>query len=319
MTRIAIVGAGYWGTNLARVLSQLGVLYAICDSDEKNLRRVKSSYPNIPVYKNASKLIQSDIEGIVIATPPNTHFKLGMASLMANKHTFIEKPVTTVYGEAVILNEEAKIRNLVLQVGHTFVYNSGIQKIKEYIDSGELGNIKYIDISYCNLGKYQAGGVILDLAAHGLSVADYLLGGVETTDVKVSKANLNSKDLTDWANAVVYYRNGVVLNLSMSWFHPLKVRKFMVIGDKKMTVYDDINEPRIQIIDKSVRLQPSVSSWGNSIANYTVGNIVIPPIQLKEPLKEEMKAFIESIETGKHPIADGEQGKRVTGIMEKLL
>lgn len=320
--KIGLIGAGYWGKNLARVLRQLDVLSVICDSSSENLMRAIDIYsaPGMHFYNKIENLLKSDIDAVVIATPPQTHFSLAMASLAAGKHVFVEKPMTVFSKEAGILTNKALNDRKILQVGHTFIYNSGIRKLKEYIDNRELGVIKYIDIQYLNLGKYQRGGVILDLAAHGLSVADYLLGIDDTTsvNVKVSKACFNNKNLIDWANITACYSNKVLLNLSINWLHPMKTRKFVVVGSKKMAIFDDINEPRIQLIDKSVRLEESSSSWGNSMANYTIGNIVIPNIQFREPLKEEMIAFIDSIETGNQSIADGKQGQRVVEIIDKI-
>jgi predicted dehydrogenase len=320
--RVGLIGYGYWGKNLARVLNELGVLSNICDTNKDNLSKARNLYSKFGILMhNDIDIFLEYVDAVVIATPPQTHFNLGMKCLQSNKHTFIEKPMTTSTKEAGILVGEAINKDRILQVGHTFIYNSGIRKLKDYINNGELGKIKYIDIQQVNLGKYQKGGVILDLAAHGLSIADYLLDidMYTTMRCQVAKACLNYKDIIDWADIVVCYSKGVILRLNISWLHPLKIRKFTVVGDKKMVIFDDINEPRLQLIDKSVRFEESTSSWGNSMANYQVGNIVIPNIKFKEPLKEEMMAFLEAIKSGLQPIANGNQGSRVTEIMDKLL
>lgn len=317
--KISLVGFGYWGKNLARALNQLGVLIAVCDNDRDHLQEALNTFPKIVPYTCLDSLLKSNIDAVIIATPPKTHFTIAQKSLEAYKHVFVEKPMATNVRQAKILHGTALTHNRMLQVGHTFVYNSGIQKMKEYINNGELGNLKYIDIQFLNLGKYQEGGVILDLAAHGLSIADYLLNGESVKDIKVAKANF-SLGMNDWANITGYYQSGIVLNLSLSWFYPTKVRRFTALGDKKMVIFDDIKEPRIQLIDKSVRTtNNSSSSWGTSMTNYTVGNIVIPNIRFTEPLKMEMLDFIEAIKSGKKPLANSEQGIRVTEILEKIL
>ena len=321
MKKILLCGYGYWGKNLARVLYQLGVLSAICDTNVDNLAKAAAAYPNIVVYTKFDAALRSNVDAVVIVTPPKTHFILGYQALMAQKHVFVEKPMTTSLADATQLAEYALRQNRILQVGHTFLFNSGIRKMKEYIHTGELGNIKYIDIQQVNLGKFQSGGVILDLAAHGLSIADYLLGypNSKVKDVNTSKASFMSPDLVDWANIVVNYEKGALLNLNISWLHPKKIRRFTVVGDEKMVIFDDINEPRIQLIDKSIRLEESVSCWGNSMANYTVGNIIIPTIKFEEPIKEEMKHFIQCIEKNEQPITNGVHGVRVMDIMERVL
>lgn len=317
--KIGLCGFGYWGKNLARVLNQLRALSAICDNNKSNLNRAKILYPNIKLYNSLNSMLKSDCDGVVIATPPHTHFNLGMKVLYSRKHVCIEKPMAISYSHAKTLNKYATNLGKTLQIGHTFVYNSGIRKIKEYIDNKTLGQVKYISIQQLNLGKYQRGGVILDLAAHGLSIADYLLDGAEVKNIKVAKGYLRFSNIIDWASIVVYYKNGALLHLNLSWLHPIKIRKFTVVGNKKMVIFDDVNEPRIQLIDKSVRTQERQSSWGNSIINYNTGSIIIPNIKFKEPLKEEMSDFIHAIKTNSKPITDGKQGLRVVKILEKLL
>lgn len=324
--KVGCVGYGYWGKNIMRNLAtmknvDLGI---VCDSNPTNLIKAKEVLGDKLFYtSNYSELITNpEIEAIVISTPPQTHYELAYQAIKAGKHVFVEKPMTTNYNDAIDVAGRAIENNLILMVGHTFVYNPVINDLKYLIESGELGEIYYIDFNMTNLGKYQQYNVLWDLAPHGISIVLHLLNNPEVIRVEVNGISAIRNNLTDIAYLTLYFKNGSFANMHFSWLNPNKQRQLTVVGSKKMAVFDDINPlEKIRLYDKGIseKVNKEFSSWGESIIGYRHGNIIIPNTSTGEPLKKELEHFIDCIINNTRPITDGSNGTKVVKIIEEAV
>ena len=321
--KIALVGLGYWGPNLLRVLKKLDVLVAAFDLDEKKLERFTTD----PVYKDVhfdtdwtKCLGRADIDGVVIATPPKTHYSIAMEALSTGKNVFIEKPMTTDVDEAQAVFNLAKKMDKVLMVGHIFLYVPEVIKIKEIIDSGELGEVVYIHASRLNLGKFQKSNVVADLAPHDISIFNYLL------DDHVIRVHSNgygfiNKDIVEVAKVTFEYNKGVVCDLHLSWLDPRKKRVTTVVGTKKMLVYNMLAEEKIKIYDKGVDVFDT-SEHASYMLAYRHGDVYSPCTEVWEPLYKECNHFVECIRNKQTPLSGGENGiavvKSLSAALESL-
>lgn len=321
---VGFIGFGYWGKNIIRNLMNMDnvdVRY-VCDSNENNLSKAKKVCGTKTKYtRDYLDIIKdSSIQAVVIATPPQTHYDLAYQAIKARKHVFVEKPMTINYQKAIDLSGRAITDNLVLMVGHTFVYNPVINDLKKLIDSGELGKIYYIDFQMTNLGKFQKYNVLWDLAPHGLSIILHLLNNPEVVDVRINGIEAIKKGLIDIAYLTIYFKNGTFANTHFSWLNPNKTRQLTVVGSKKMAVFDDINPlEKLRIYNKGISEDKSFSSWGESIVGYRHGNIVTPVTSTGEPLRKELEHFVDCILNNKIPTTDGRNGAKIVEIIEKAM
>jgi len=323
--KIGVIGAGYWGPNLIRNLFELGVLEIICDKSEKALNKVKKlphAY-NIKLTKNVDELLQSKLDALVISTPPDTHYELAKKALLANKHIFVEKPLTLDSGEASELIELAEKRGLVLMVGHTFLYSPDIKLLRNIINDEEFGNIYYMYSRRLNLGKIQSSAnVVQDLAPHDISIFQYLLGKkCESVQAYGSSYILGNVEEVVFVNLM--YEGSIMVNLHLSWIDPLKVRELVVVGSKQMVKCDSLSK-RINLYNKGVdidrRSLKSKGTYAEHLLNYRYGDEVIPYIESQEPLKVEMLDFINCIENPDLivPESDGNLGLEVVKVLEAI-
>ncbi len=326
MIKVGVIGCGYWGPNLVRNFVQISeseVKYG-CDLDEEKLKRIKSLYPDVQITKNYKELLDdSDVDAIAIATTVHTHFELAKKAIEAGKHIFVEKPLIQNCNEARELINLAHKKKKVLMVGHTFLYAAAVNKLKELIDSNELGNILYISSQRKNLGLFQEDiNVVWDLAPHDISIILYLLD--KEIDKKECEITATGKGHfisgnEDVAFITLNFSDKVIVNLHLSWLDPLKVRNMTVVGAKKMVVYDDVETlEKIKIYDKGVLIPDSHESFGEFQLSYRYGDITIPRLRQEEPLKVELKHFLNCINNGKKPLSDGENGYQVVKIVEKI-
>lgn len=326
MVKIGVVGCGYWGPNLIRVLAELrdAQLSAICDLSEDRLNYAKRMYPLVRLTSNYKELLSSkEIDAVVLATPPETHFPLAQEFLSTGKHLLVEKPLALKSSECESLIEIAKKNGAILMSGHTFVYNAAVGKMKEYIDKGELGNIYYIYSSRLNLGKVRTTiNALWNFAPHDISIILYLLGEEPASVSTVGHSYLQS-DLEDVVFMNLRFKSGVSANIHVSWLDPHKVRRMTVVGSKKMVVYDDVSpEAKITVYDKGIdkitdkeRLK-EVGTFGDFQLLLRTGDVHIPKINFVEPLKTECAHFVDCIKNGKRPITDGYAGLGVVRILE---
>jgi len=320
MVNLGVIGCGYWGPNLIRNFYSLhdAQVKLCCDKDEARLKHIALLYPKVSVTKNADDIFNDvSIDAVCIATPVSTHYQLAKKALESDKHVLIEKPFTSDSKEAQNLIEIAEKRNKKIMVGHTFEYSSSVNKIKEILESGVIGDILYISGARLNLGLFQKDiNVVWDLAPHDISILNYLLG-VKPLSVQCTGVSHVRKGIEDVALVVMKYPKNVFTYLHMSWLDPCKVRRFIIVGSKKMIVYDDLNsEEPIKIYDKGISQQPHYDTFGEFKLLYRYGDTHSPRVEIKEPLKEECQHFLDCIKNNKTPRSDGKSGLRVVKIIE---
>lgn len=318
MVNIAVIGCGYWGPNLIRNINGLAeaTLHTVCDLDDAKLARQKKLYPSVNTTKDINTILTNqDIHAVIVATPMSTHYRLAKAVLEAGKHVFIEKPLAGSVAEGKELIELAKLKNLRLMVGHTFEYSPPVNKIKEILQTGEIGDVYYLDSYRVNLGLFQSDlSVVWDLAPHDVSIINYFVDS-RPVSVNANGQSYIEGNVQDVANITIKFENNVMAHIVVSWLAPSKFRRTTIVGTKKMIVYDDMEpEEKVKIYDKGVEF--SNEEIAQSQVIYRTGDIHAPRISNVEPLKTEMSHFIECIKTGATPKSDGESGLRVVRILE---
>ena len=317
---VGVIGCGYWGPNLIRNFNSHPdcKVKTVCDLDEDRLAHMKGLYADVATTTDVDELINDeDIHAIVIATPVDLHYELGRKSLLAGKHTFIEKPMTSSAEHSRELVAMAKERGLTLMVGHTFIYSEPVRKIKEIIDSGEIGDVYYISSRRLNLGLFQKDiNVTWDLAPHDISIILYFLDRPPVSVNCQGKAHVNP-GIEDVTNLTLNFDDGGFATIHSSWLDPNKIREMIIVGSKKMIVFDD-NEPleKIKIYDKRVEVPPHYDDFAGFHYSYHYGDMLAPYIQQTEPLKVETRHFLDCILTDAEPMSSGSDGHYVVEILE---
>ena len=317
---VAVVGCGYWGPNLIRnfnALPECKVRY-VCDKDEKRLAHMKQLYPSVEPTKDFDKIVgDKEVDAVVVVTPVHLHHELAKKALQAGKHTFVEKPMTQTSEQSYELVQIAAKKELTLMVGHTFIYSAPVRRIKEIVMSGDIGEIQYISSRRLNLGLFQKDiNVAWDLAPHDISIILYFLGKPPISVNCQGKAHIN-KDIEDVTNMSLDFENGGFATIHSSWLDPNKIREMIIVGSKRMIVYDD-NEPleKIKIYDKRVEAPPHYDTFAEFQYSYHYGDMIAPYIKQVEPLKVEGQHFLDCIKTGNTPESSGLDGLRVIQILE---
>lgn len=317
---IGVVGLGYWGPNLARNFSQLPGchLSAICDHDPERLDKMRFLHPEVAKFSDfESMLEEADLDAIAVATPVASHFRLANAALLAGKHVLVEKPFASSVVECVQLIELAERQGLTLMVGHTFLYSEPIQMIKRIVDSGDLGEIRYINSQRLNLGLFQNDiNVVWDLAPHDISIILHLLG--RTPDFVNCQGNAHiTPGIEDVSNLSLSFQTGQFATIQSSWLEPRKVRQMTIVGTRKMIVYDDI-EPmeKIRIYDTRIECPPHYENFGEFHYSYHYGDSFVPYIKQTEPLRQMCQHFVNGILSGIPPVSSGKSGLEVLRILE---
>jgi predicted dehydrogenase len=319
--KVGVVGLGYWGPKLARNFHSLpgAVLHYAADLRDDRLADLRKLYPEVSITNSYEDMLASDIDAVVIATPVSTHFHLAKKALLAKKHVLVEKPLTRDSLQARELIELANYDGgLTLMVGHTFVYNPAVEAVRDIIQSGELGDICYMDSVRVNLGLLQPDiNVMWDLAPHDLSLIGFILGARPLKVSAIGRVYVNtSRNLPEVAYLNIIYENDVMANLRVSWLDPVKQRRLTVVGCKKMLVYDDIADNKVTIFDKGVEVPPYSVTEEEFKASYRQGPETPYPIQWVEPLKAECLHFVDCIRSGKTPRSSSEDGLMVVRILE---
>jgi len=320
MLVVAVVGCGYWGPNLIRNFNQIPLckMKICCDLKNENLKRMKSLYPSIKTTDTLNEILKDpSIDAVAIATPVYTHYEIGKQCLEHNKHVLIEKPLASSTEECRQLIQLAEQRNKVLMVGHTFEYTAAVNKAKEMVESGELGDIYYISCVRVNLGLFQPDiNVIWDLAPHDVSIILYILQELPISLNAQGKGHFKP-DQEDVAVTTLNFSNGTIAFMHNSWLDPDKIRKITIVGSKKMLVYDDISQnEKIKIFDKGVEAPPYYDSYAEFHFSYRYGDIYTPRLNEYEPLRRECEHFLDCIRNDKTPRSDGSSGLRVVSILE---
>ena len=320
MINVGVIGCGYWGPNLIRNFSWLpdSKVLICCDRDVERLERMIRLYPGIETTTEAEMLFKDPrLHAIAIATPVFSHYGLAREALVNEKHVFVEKPMTHSVETCLSLIEIAEKMGRILMVGHTFEYTAAVNKIKEIIEAGELGEPLYISSIRVNLGLFQPDiNVSWDLAPHDISIITYLLGQVPESVNCMGKSHYR-KGIEDVATLTLNYENGVISFIHSSWLDPNKIRKTTIVGSKKMLVYNDVEpQEKIKIYDKGVDAPPYYDTYGDFQFSYRYGDIHSPRLDDYEPLKKQCEHFVHCVEQGLRPRSDGFSGLRVVSVLE---
>jgi predicted dehydrogenase/acetyltransferase-like isoleucine patch superfamily enzyme len=308
---IGVVGAGNWGKNLVRNFFELGVLKIICDKNAASLDQMRKLYPACEFTSSLKDLLScDDIKGIAIATPAETHFLVAREALLSGKHVFVEKPLTLAEKEAEELIAIAKKHNLILMVGHLLQYHPAFIKLKQLASNGDLGRINYIYSHRLNLGKIRREENILwSFAPHDISMI-LALAGEEPESVIATGGNYLHKKIADVTTTHLEFSSGLKAHVFVSWLHPFKDQKLVVVGDKKMAVFDDTLP-----WEEKLLIYPHHVNWENNVPVPSRGEPERVVIPYAEPLKLECEHFIDCIEKRKPARTDGEEGLRVLKVL----
>jgi predicted dehydrogenase len=318
--KIGVIGCGYWGPNLARNLRSLPDcnLKMMSDLNEQRLGHLRSLYPEIEGVTDYRHLLNgTGLDAIVIATPVKSHYPLAKACLSAGKHTFIEKPMALSTAECEELIDIARQKSLVLMVGHTFLYSPAVRKIKEIVDHGDIGEIRYVCARRLNLGLFQKDiNVAWDLAPHDISIALHIMGEMPLSVNCRGSAHVTPgiEDVTTMCLTFPKQRTAIIHS---SWLDPRKVREMTIVGSRRMIVYDDVAPlEKIRIFDARVERPPHYDTFAEFHYAYHYGDVYAPYIKQEEPLKTEMQHFLDCIRNGTKPMTDGVQGLDLVRILE---
>lgn len=319
MVRVAVVGTGYWGPNFVRIMDELpeSELVWVCDRDSNQFQRLAVLYPHLRFTDDLRRIIEdASVDAVVVSTGSESHYEVAKACLESGKHVLVEKPLALNSKDALELIEIAQNTNKVLMVGHLLRYHKGIQKLKEYIDNGQLGRLLYVYTTRVNLGRIRKDeNALWSLGTHDVSVVTYLVGS-KPLSVTAAGQSYVRKGIHDVVFVTLHFPDDVMAHLHVSWLDPHKVRKITVVGDKKMAVLDDMETTeKLRIYDKGVDYAPSYGDYAESLS-IRIGDIYIPKIDMVEPLKVECKHFLECVVNGQTPITDGRYGLAVIRILE---
>lgn len=315
--KVGIIGLGYWGPNLVRnFLTQNDVEKVVaCDVREDRLKSISQKFPNVALSKNCEETLKGDCDLIVIATPVATHYPIAKKALENNKHIWVEKPFTASVSEAEELIEIAESRNLKIFVDHTFIYNGAVIKMKELIEKNELGDILYFDSERINLGLFQKDvNVIWDLAPHDLSIMQFILGKKAKAISANGIANFNGRE--NIAHISIYFEDNCFAHFHVNWISPVKIRRMIVGGTKKMLVYDDMeNFEKIKVYDSGVDIK-SPEGIHEALVQYRIGDMFSPKVIQTEALSLGARECIDAIKQNRQPLTSGYDGLEVVKLLE---
>lgn len=321
MINIGIVGCGYWGPNLLRnfiTCPSTEVLWA-CDIDKNRLKNMVAPYPAIKTTTDFHNILNDErVNGIVIATPVHTHYSIAKASLESRKHVLVEKPLASSIEQGKELVQISKEKNVQLMCDHTFCYTGMVKKIKDYIDSGYLGNILYYDSVRINLGLFQEDiNVVWDLATHDLSILDHLFDE-KPVYVSAHGACHSGNDLENIAYVSIGYNNNFIANLHVNWLSPVKIRRFIIGGSEKMLVWNDMDpDEKIKIYDKGIIINHvEQEERKRLLVSCRSGDMYAPQFDQTEPLSLMVKEFAACIDENRSALTDGNAGLRILSILE---
>jgi predicted dehydrogenase len=319
MINIALIGYGYWGPNLARNFNQSPDMHlgAICDFSADRLAQACRFYPQADASKTPDEIFSNtDIDAVAIATPVSTHYNLAKKALLAGKHVWLEKPMTETVAQAQELIELAAKMNRVLFIDHTFVYTGAVRKIKQLIETNELGDIVYFDSARVNLGLFQQDiDVIWDLAPHDLSIMDYLIP-LKKQSVSATGLNYNGNGINPKSMLTINMENNVVAHINVSWLSPVKIRQTLIGGSRKMILYDDTHpDEKVKVYDKGVHIFETKEELYRLNVQYRIGDMYVPKLENHEALAVEAQHFADCVIKGEKPLTGGQAGLEVIKIL----
>jgi len=326
MIRIAQVGCGYWGPNLIRNFNSVKEceLAAVVEPSEERRAFVEKSFSGVRCDLGFDEVITDpSLDALIIATPANLHFEQAKQALLSGKHVLVEKPMATKLTQAKELADIAAANGLILMSGHTFLYNDAVRFIKNEIDSGNLGQIRYLYSQRLNLGRIRSDvDALWNFAPHDVSIFQFLLGDPDPIEINSFGMDFVQKGTDDVVFLNLRY-DKILANVHVSWLDPLKTRKLVIVGSKKMIVYDDVAEDKISVYDKGIDKFSNLGenmdfdSTPQPLFRYRSGDIWIPKIDYREPLRLEAEHFLDCIREGKEPLSGPSHSLKVIGILEK--
>ena len=320
MINVGVIGVGYWGPNIIRNFDSCNQTRMVIASDLKpeRLAFIQKKHPALKATADYREIINDPaIDAVAICTPVFTHYELAKEALLAGKHVFLEKPMTSTSQQAEELVNLAAQKRLTLMLDHTFIYTGAVQLIKKLVDAGEIGDIYYFDSVRINLGLFQHDvNVIWDLAPHDISIMDHFLQ-LKPESVVATGADHVGKGHEDVAYLTVYFPNNIIAHIHANWLSPVKIRQTLIAGTKKMIVWDDnLPNDKIKIYDSGITVNRTKDEIYDTLIQYRTGDMWAPKVPLTEALSLEVNHFAECIESGATPLTDGVAGLNVVRILE---
>jgi predicted dehydrogenase len=319
-TRIGVIGCGYWGPNLVRTFVEIpdATVVAVADRDPTRLEFVQIRYPHIQHFvTDHARMFDLGLDAVVVSTPPETHHAIVSECLQHGLDVLVEKPLATDSRDALELVALAEASDRILLVGHIGVYHPAVRALKEMIDTGELGEIRYVDAVRAGLGMFHPSlNVIWDLAPHDVSILLHLLGG-RLESVSTRGLGCVRGDVEDVAYLTMMFEEGILAHSRVSWLDPFKTRRITVIGSDKMVVYDDLEtHEKLKVYDKRVSAIRRTDTFGEFQFTYHYGSVVSPYIVFEEPLRVEALHFLDCVRERAQPLTDGRKGLHVVQVIE---
>jgi predicted dehydrogenase len=314
---IGLIGCGFWGPNFARIATECNKLKWAADLDSAQLQKIKDKFPELKTTSDFNEILaDSEVNAVIIATPANTHYTIAKAALSAGKHVLVEKPITTTTKDCEELIKIADEKKKILMVGHTFLYNAFIKTLKDYLTKKDLGEVYYLYSTRVNLGQIRGDvNAMWNLAPHDISITNYLADGQPKSVRAEGKTYINEGN-QDVVFINLEYPNNVMAQIHVSWLDPNKIRQLVVVGSKKMAVFDDLGKDKLQILDKGVMETEDLRYSPKEKFKLRYGDVEIPKIEEPEPLKNEFNHFLDCIENNKKPLTDGQAGLSVVKVLE---
>jgi predicted dehydrogenase len=317
---VALIGLGYWGPNYARVLAELEQTELVwaCDIDEDSLDLVRGRYSRVRTTTDLGEILSdSSVDGVIVATPTSTHAAVTLAALSAGKHVLCEKPLAASTGEC-----DAEENGCIVMVGHTFIYNPAVRQVRELITSDAIGRVLYCHAARTALGPIRKDvNALWDLASHDVSILLYLLDR-EPVEVAAHGGSYVRENTEDVVFLSLRFEDSILANVHVSWLDPYKVRKVTVIGDRRMVVFDDVSpDEKLRLFDKRASYDaPAAEARGADYGEYRAivrdGDILIPKVPATEPLKEQVRHFLDCCRDGVQPLTDALFARRVVAVLE---
>ena len=322
LQRVALIGFGHWGPNYARILTGTLSGARLCACAEPSAGRLaafESQYPSARAYADYGRLLRDgDVDAVIVATPTSTHREVTEDCLRAGLHVLVEKPLASTVADAAAMSALAEETGRILMVGHTFLFNPAVRAIKRYIDDGLLGEIRYLYFQRTGLGPIRHDvNALWDLAPHDLSMLRYWLNA-DPVDLVARGESYLKPGVEDVVFLTLNYPQKVLASIHVSWLDPVKIRRVTVVGDRKMVVFDDTNTiEKLRIYDHGADYQPREGGFAEFIAAVRDGDIVIPRLEPREPLREQLAHFVDCIATATTPLTSAADGVAVVRVLER--
>ena len=308
--KICVIGAGYWGKNHIKTCQKLGVLHGVVESNEEVLTEVKSNYPKVNIFSDIESSFEHSFDGFILATPARTHFEIAKQVILNNCNILIEKPMTLSSSHAQELVDLARIHNVNIIVGHVLLFHPAIRKIKSIIESGRIGDLQYLYSNRLNLGKIRTEeNVFWSLAPHDIAIFQYFMGS-NPISVSAKGSTFLQKNIPDSSLTFLEYESGVKAHIFVSWLHPFKEHRLIIIGSEAMISFED------SVDNKPLKLYSKKYDLVAGIPEKIDGPVQCISYEKKMPLEEELKYFLKNLRSSNLEIASGEHGLEVVKILE---